>query len=152
MKTEIVVSSGGVIFRKINSRVEIAITSRSDKEGDVWCLPKGLVEKGEKFTDTAIREIKEETGLMGKVIAKLGEIEYWFYWGAPKTRYHKFVHFYLMEYVNGDICEHDFEVKEVKWASIKDAISMLSYKSEIEIIKKAEIILTKKRNAKNIFS
>ncbi len=60
MKTERQISSCGVVFRRSNGLVDIALIAV--KEGKVWCLPKGLVEKGENIARTAHREVKEETG------------------------------------------------------------------------------------------
>ena len=72
------VSSGGVIFRKVRENdVEIALVAV--KEGKVWSLPKGIVEKGEETSETAVREVREETGLSGKVVEKIGQITYWYY-------------------------------------------------------------------------
>ncbi|HDP70580.1 MAG TPA: NUDIX domain-containing protein [Actinobacteria bacterium] len=119
----------------------MAITARNDKK-NVWCLPKGLVERDETPEETALREVKEETGLIGEIVDKIGQIDYWFYWNLHRIRYHKFVHFYLMKYVEGDIGDHDFKVREVRWVSVENASKILSYKGEIEMIKKAEKILT----------
>jgi len=63
-----------VIYRvKPNGIVEVAIAIRQG--GKVWCLPKGIVEKGESPETTAIREVREETGLLGELQGKLGEDE-----------------------------------------------------------------------------
>jgi len=132
-KTERATSSGGIIYRKERNKIKVVLISRN--KGKVWCLPKGLVNKGEKVEDAALREAKEETGLKGKLIKKLGAIDYWFFF--KKTRIHKVVHFYLIKHTGGNTKDHDFEVDEVKWFQIDDAIKIMSYKNEIEIMKKA---------------
>jgi 8-oxo-dGTP pyrophosphatase MutT (NUDIX family) len=133
------ISAGGVIFRKGNIAYEVALTSRDN--GKVWCLPKGLVDKGEKLEETALREVKEETGLAGRIIEKIDEVKYWYYSKWEKVRVFKSVHFYLMECQGGNVEEHDFEVDEVRWFPLEEAVKLLSYKSEREIVAKAEVIL-----------
>lgn len=144
MKTATVVSSGGIIFRcSRKGKIEVALVARENKQ--VWCLPKGLVEKGESLEVAALREAREETGLSGKVVAPLGQIDYWFYWKEDQTRYHKFVHFFLMRYASGRLEDHDFEMEEARWVPIGEAIKMLSYKNEVEMMKRAWEFLRKSK-------
>ncbi len=74
MRTLKEISSGGVVYRDLNGITEVALI----RVGHRWCLPKGQVEKGEELQETALREVKEETGLDGEVVAKIGDISYWF--------------------------------------------------------------------------
>lgn len=135
--TELQVSAGGVVYRKKAAGVDVALI----KVGPIirWQLPKGLVDEGETPEEAAVREVREETGLEAKIEAPLEKIEYWYVSGAKirKVRYHKFVHFYLMQYRSGKTDEHDKEVLEARWVPIVDAIRMLSFKSERELVKKA---------------
>lgn len=134
LKTQ--VSAGGVIFRRNKELIEIAMVST--KNGAVWCLPKGLIDRGEKPEETAVREVKEETGLNGKIIEKLGEITYWYYLKEENVKCKKTVHFFLMEFMCGDISEHDWEVDTVSWFPLDEAIKKATYKGEREILKKAK--------------
>ena len=129
------VSSGGVIFRKNEASVEIALVAV--KDGKVWCLPKGIINKGEEPDETAIREVSEETGLKGRIIEKLGEINYWYYLKEEEAKCRKTVHFYLLEYEGGDISKHDWEVDKAAWFQIDDALKIASHKNERDIIEKA---------------
>lgn len=129
------VSAGGVVVRRGPPGIEVALTAR--KGGTVWCLPKGLLEPDETPEQTALREVREETGLSGRLIEKLGEITYWYASKEEGARFHKTVHFYLMAYAGGDIRNHDFEVDEVRWFSGPEALAVLSYASEREIAQKA---------------
>jgi 8-oxo-dGTP diphosphatase len=139
------VSSGGVIFRKAKSRgVEIALIAV--KDGKVWSLPKGLVEKGEEASETAVREVREETGLSGKIVKRLGDITYWYYLKEDKAKCKKTVHFFLLEYLSGSTSNHNWEVDEAEWFPIKDALKKLSYKGDKEIVQKAEEVLSESSN------
>jgi len=130
------VSSGGVIFRKNNDMVEIALVSV--KDGSVWCLPKGIVDKGESPEKTAVREVSEETGLRGRIVEKLGEIKYWYYIKEGNIKCRKTVHFFLMEYEGGDVADHDWEVDSASWFQIDEALKKVNYKSEKELLEKAK--------------
>jgi 8-oxo-dGTP pyrophosphatase MutT (NUDIX family) len=125
-----VVSSGGVIFRKVDGVFEVALVSRRN----IWCLPKGLIEANETAEETALREVKEETGLMGEIIGKIGEINYSFF---RKQRYFKTVHFYLLKFIGGSMDAHDSEMDKVKWFPISDAVKVLTYVNERKIMRKA---------------
>lgn len=141
MKTERQISSGGVVFRRWDGHVDIALIAV--KEGKVWSLPKGLVEKGENIARTAHREVKEETGLDGKIIKLIDNIHYFY---AHKeegvtTRYFKIVYFFLMEYTAGDVKDHDSEVTDCRWFPIDEAIEMVEYKDEKGLLLKAREML-----------
>ena len=132
-------SSGGIIYKKQKHEIKVALCARG--KGKIWCLPKGLINKNEKSEEAAKREVKEETGLAGKLIDKIGDIDYWFIFKG--TKIHKVVHFYLFKYLSGSTADHDFEVDNVKWLSINEAIKRLTYKNEAEIMKKAKRMISK---------
>ena len=131
------VSAGGVVFRRQDSIVEVAIVSVKPKLR--WQLPKGIVDPGETPQVTAVREVREEAGVETDMIKLIETIEYWYRSvknGKP-VRFHKFVHFYLLEYKGGDVSNHDHEVEEARWVSFEEAIEMLEFKSEREVAEKA---------------
>ena len=132
------VSAGGVVVRKENSSFSMALIHPQNK--DAWCLPKGLIEKGESPEETCQREVQEETGIKGKILEKLGEVNYWYY-SREKQRVKKTVYFFLLSYVEGDIQKHDFEAEEVRWFPIDKAREVASYKEEKGIIEMAELKL-----------
>lgn len=147
MKTERQLSAGGVVFRPAGAMVEVALIST--KGGKVWGLPKGRVEDGENIARTAHREVREETGLDCKIIQNIGHIEYFFTFRDDNEvdfkRVFKIVYFFLMEYVSGDVSGHDAEVVDCKWFALDEAISLMKYDDEKDILKKAKEALSRER-------
>lgn len=128
-------SAGGVIYNKNENGFQIILISV--RNGQAWCLPKGLVDKGETTEETAVREVKEETGITGRIIDTLGDINYWYYIKEENIKCRKTVHFYLMEYVSGDTADHDLEVDEAVWFSPEAALEKVSFKGDRTMIEKA---------------
>lgn len=147
MKTERHISAGGIVFRRNNGQTELALIAV--KEGRVWCLPKGHVEKGENIARTAHREVKEETGLDGKIIQLLDNIHYFYVSkkGESATRIFKIVYFFLMEYTGGDVKDHDAEVHDCRWFPLDEAIEKVEYRDEKEILLKVNGILKEKMSS-----
>ena len=135
------ISAGGVAFRWKESEPETVIVSVKPKLR--WQLPKGIVDPGESPEVAAVREVKEEGGVETERVALIETIEYWYRSmkkGKP-VRFHKFVHFYLLEYRSGDVANHDHEVEEAKWVSFEEAIELLEFKSEREVVEKARAMI-----------
>jgi len=109
--------------------------------GTAWALPKGWVEQGEKPEQTAVREVREETGLQTRVLRKVDEISYQFYSRADHDRISKTVHLFLLECLGGDTADHDTEVEEARWFPIEEASQRLTYKNEREALEKAAVLL-----------
>ena len=131
------ISAGGVAFRWRDSEPEMVIVSVKPKLR--WQLPKGIVDEGEAPKATAVREVREEAGIKTDLLSLIETIEYWYRsetYGKP-VRYHKFVHFYLLQYLSGDVSDHDREVEQTKWVSFDQAIDMLAFKGEREVVEKA---------------
>lgn len=120
-------------MRRTDLGIEVVICGR-DADG-VWGLPKGTPNAGESLEQTAEREVTEETGLEVRIVDKVGVTEYWF--ARDGVRYHKWVHHYLLEAVGGNTAEHDHEYDRVEWRPIGIAIETLSFKNEVDIVKKA---------------
>ena len=110
-------SAGGLVLSSLDDpydEIEAVLIGRIDRRGRMmWSLPKGHIETGETAETTAIREVTEETGVSGSVIAPLGKIDYWFV--SEGKRIHKTVHHFLLRYTGGELSDADYEVSEVAW-------------------------------------
>lgn len=134
-------SAGGVVFKK-NSDIKILISQHSQHHG--WVFPKGIIgdkKKGEKKEETAIREVKEETGIDAKIIRPLSPVTYWYFF--EKQRIKKTVYYYLMEFIGGNFEDRDFEMENVEWVEFEAVEKKLTYKSDKEVWAEAERLIAK---------
>ena len=144
IRTQRQTSAGGVVFRRRDERVEVALIRVGDKSR--WQLPKGIVDEGESPEVTAVREVREEAGVDAELIAPIETVEYWYVGtehGGERVRFHKFVHFFLLEYRSGDVRDHDREVEEARWVPLGEAEAMLSFASERKVLARARELLSK---------
>lgn len=139
LSLKIQVSSGGVLIKKEGNEIKVAIIK--PKGSNILTLPKGLVEKDEDPETTAIREVAEETGFEGRILKKIGDVSYWFHIKEENARCKKTVNFYLMEYTGQTPHGHDWEVEEVLWLPIDEAIKRANYKTDREILRKAKELI-----------
>ena len=130
------VSAGGVIYRRRGAAIDIALIHVRNR----WGLPKGHIEEGESISDAAMREVREETGLQGRMRKKLGDIRYSYLdkrTGREPIRIYKRVYFYLLRYLRGDVRDHDHEVDEARWFPIEEALHSLKFATERKIVQRA---------------
>jgi 8-oxo-dGTP pyrophosphatase MutT (NUDIX family) len=149
------ISAGGVVVRNREGRWWLAAIelpndlarpagrgSRGVKGKPVLALPKGLVDPGEKPAETALREVREETGVTAELITKLSDIKYTYSrtWGDG-LRVFKIVSFYLMRYRSGrinDIAQAmRIEVARALWMPLEEASTLLAYKGEKQMARRA---------------
>ena len=134
-------------MRRISDRWHVAaIQPRRDNDKPAkpaLALPKGIVDPGEKPDQTALREVREETGLEAELITKLGDVKYVYTrtWGDC-ARVFKIVSFYLFRYISGEIGqiapEMQHEVALAKWIALDEGSRLLSYKGERNMIVRAK--------------
>jgi ADP-ribose pyrophosphatase YjhB (NUDIX family) len=123
-----------------NATGTAALIGRLDRRGRLlWSLPKGHIEAGETAEETAVREVEEETGIIGRVVAPLGTIDFWFV--AEDRRVHKTVHHFLLEALGGELSDEDVEVSEVAWVPLDELESRLAYADERRLIRRATELL-----------
>lgn len=146
------VSAGGVVIRHMRggwymAAIEPAGKGPKARDGrkptkGVLALPKGLVDKGEKPEQTAVREVQEESGVQAALVSKLGDIKYVYVrsWGDGEKVF-KIVSFYLLKYVSGEIGDIGEamrkEVSRAEWIPLAEAGKLLAYKGERDMAAKA---------------
>ena len=130
------VSAGGAVIRGQPPVTQVALISVGDPAR--WQLPKGLVDPGETPELAATREVREEAGVEAKITDSIETVEYWYQStsAGKRTRYHKFVHFFQMDYVSGDVSNHDHEVHKAQWFDLSEAIEAIAFKSERGVLQK----------------
>ncbi len=133
LRTVSEVSAGGLVLDRGGPVVQGALIGRLDRRGRLlWSLPKGHLEAGESPQQAAVREVQEETGILGRVLQKLGVIDFWFV--ADGHRVHKTVHHFLLEAESGELSDADIEVDEVAWVPLDDLSRKLSYDTERKLL------------------
>lgn len=149
------ISAGGVVVRRVQEGWEMAVieprkepsdSGESAKKGVrkvTLALPKGLVDPGEKPDQTALREVREETGLTASLVTKLTDIKYVYVrsWG-DKQRVFKIVSFYLLRHESGEIDDVTdamrVEVKQALWMPLDEALKKLAYRGERDVVRRAQ--------------
>jgi 8-oxo-dGTP pyrophosphatase MutT (NUDIX family) len=151
------ISSGGVVVRRRDGQwwmaaIELPPQPRTPtpsparraaaRAKPTLCLPKGLVDPGEKALEAALREVREETGITAQPVVKLGDSKYVYVrsWG-DRQKVFKIVSFYLLKYKSGRIDDVTpamrIEVERALWIPLPDAPKLLAYKGEKEMARRA---------------
>ena len=137
-------SAGGLVLDRRGVGARGALIGRLDRRGRLlWSLPKGHIEPGETTVQTAVREVHEETGVLGSVVGALGTIDFWFV--ADGQRVHKTVHHFLLlvdDPVGGlTLSDADVEVSEVAWVPLEQIAGRLAYADERRLLDKVPDLL-----------
>ncbi len=123
----VVQAAGGVIVRQTSRRkIQVLLVHRSHRED--WTFPKGKLEAGESHERCALREVEEETGLRCTLGAELPTSSYTNGKGRPKV-----VRYWIMDSGNGR-AEPRNEVDVVRWTSLEEATTLLTYPRDREIL------------------
>lgn len=136
-------SAGGLVVRVEDGVHVAAVIARRNRAGRLeWCLPKGHLEGDETPEQAAVREIAEETGIRGRIVRRLGTIDYWF--TGDDRRVHKLVHHYLLGAVGGELTvedDPDGEAEDVAWVPVRDLPARLAYPNERRLAEAAHVVL-----------
>ena len=127
------IAAGGVVMRGAQDSLEVIVAGRESDR--TWVFPKGTPDRGETIEETALREVREESGLDVDIVRPIGTIDYWF--AVPGERVHKIVHFFLMTSSGGDTSRHDHEYDDVRWVPVADARRMLTYDTYRDMLDRA---------------
>ena len=133
------VSAGGVVYRLKDGSVETVLCGRDLPVR--WSLAKGTPDDNETLEQTAVREVREETGLDVELLEPINNIEYWFSDKNAGVKYHKTVYFYLMAMVGGNTDRHDVEFDVVQWFALSEALQRLNYDNEVQVLKRASELI-----------
>ncbi len=128
-------SAGGVVIDPASDPpacIVIVPTRRAADGSKVLTLPKGHPVARESPEAAALREVREETGVVAAVRGPLGDVRY--VYQRSGRRIAKVVRFFLMEYTSGSIADHDHEVEVVRWVSLEEAMTTLSYPGERDMV------------------
>lgn len=141
LKQATATSAGGIVIRFEAESPQLVVGRRARaRDGVTWTLPKGTPNPRETTEETALREVREETGLDVRIVRPFDGIEYVFVQG--RTRIHKTVHYFLMVPTGGDLGRHDHEFDEVRWIGFDEAASLLTFETERALVARAAAAAT----------
>jgi 8-oxo-dGTP pyrophosphatase MutT (NUDIX family) len=125
-----------VVYRREGDGIDVLLAARRTRRGDLaWGLAKGGIEPDESIEAAAVREVREETGILAVIESSLGETRYFYVWDDVRVR--KVVHFFLMRAVGGDPSDHDDEMEDVRWFPLDRALKRAAYRGEREVLARA---------------
>lgn len=134
-------SCGALVYREKQEKLELLLIKH--RSGGHWSFPKGHVEAGENELQTALREIKEETGLDVSLLEGFRQsVEYF-----PKPHVKKQVVYFLGHPQSDDtVIRQEEEISEYKWCLLDDADDMVTFKNDKHLIKEAKRFLNVKNS------
>jgi len=138
------VSAGGIVYSKRRGVVKVVLVGLN-KPYKTWRLPKGHVEKGERFIEAATREVSEESGILGSGGPKLGSANFYFVHPVNNKLIHKYVHYFLFKKQSGSVALHDKEYDLARWFSLEKAIKMATFKNDKIMLRRARELIKKRQ-------
>lgn len=126
-KNDVIQAAGGLVWRDGKQGPEVLLVHRP--RYDDWSLPKGKMEQGEAWTETALREVEEETGMQVVLGDFAGSCSY-----LVRQRV-KVVLFWNMEIRNETRFVVNDEVDQLKWLPVKKALKTLTYEFEQDLLR-----------------
>ena len=122
-------AAGGLVIRELDGREQVAIVHRP--RYDDWSLPKGKLSEGESWSEGALREVEEETGMRCELGAELTPSRYRDRKGRLKE-----VRWWRMRPVGGEFAPSD-EVDELRWLEPAAALELLDYEHDRELVRES---------------
>lgn len=128
-------SCGAIVYRRFHGNVELLLIKNAN--GGHWSFPKGHVERNETEEETALREIKEETGIDVVLDTNFRHMITY----APKKDISKDVIYFLAKAISYDYTPQEEEIAQIKWVEINHANSILSYDNDRQLVTKAKGVI-----------
>lgn len=128
-------SCGAIVCRKYHGNLEILLVQHL--MGGHWSFPKGHVEKGETEIQTALREIKEETGIEVMIDHTFRQTVIY----SPKQDVIKKVVYFIARAKNYDFSPQPEEISQIRWLQFDAAYSYLTHEKDKQLLKKARPFL-----------
>jgi tRNA nucleotidyltransferase (CCA-adding enzyme) len=122
-------SCGAIVWRR-KKELEFLLVQQKSKR---WGFPKGHVERNESERETALREVKEETGLQVKLLADFRRA---LRYSSRKGR-SKLVVFFIGEAIGGKLAAPNDEILAHRWVSYEEAVALLSFENARQLLKAA---------------
>jgi 8-oxo-dGTP pyrophosphatase MutT (NUDIX family) len=137
-------SAGGIVFR-LELGVPLFLLIR-DSYGN-WGFPKGHLERGESAEDAALREVREETGLLELASCGLIDTIDWYFRFRGRL-IHKSCHFYLMETSQSDTApQHAEGITACQWVTYGEAHEAVSYANARDVLRRAREMIGAREQA-----
>lgn len=140
-------AAGGVVYRiTAEQTIEVLLIKKRD---GYWSLPKGRLEPGETTEAAACREVYEETGVSGRIEARLQQVSYQI---LVRNRPHcKVVTYYLMQAVGGTPRPQSQEgIIKVRWVPLETALRRLHRKRLRTIVRRVSLLLTRQISEQDV--
>ena len=128
-------SCGALVFRRFHGNTELLLIKHAN--GGHWSFPKGHVESGETDVETALREIKEETGIDVIIDPSFREVISY----SPKKDTQKDVIYFIARAQNYDYTPQEEEIAQIKWVEINRAHTILTYDNDKQLVNKAKQVI-----------
>ncbi len=133
-------SAGGLVYKKQSGQILWLIrrpTPNPEYRGNLgWSFPKGWVDEREELEAAAVREVREEGGVVAKIMAKLPTLKI-FFTDQNGEKVMKLITYFVMEYESDAPEGHGWETAETKWVTLDEAQKLLTFKNERELLEKA---------------
>lgn len=137
------ISAGGLVVRRGAAGFEALVAQQLDRNSGrrTIRLPKGRVDAGETLAEAALREVREEVGLVARIVAPLGDVSYTFFERRVGRQVAKRVHYFLMAHASGEAHAADGEMESVAWCALPEAERRMTFDAEREIVARGRALL-----------
>ena len=127
-------SCGAIVYRKFHGTTELLLIKNQNGGHGHWSFPKGHMEAGETEADTAVREIKEETGIDVLLDTSFRQVITY----TPKKDITKDVVYFLAKATSYDYTPQEEEIARIKWVEINHASTILTYDNDRQLVTQAK--------------